>query len=91
MRHGTPSAYNHGCHCDECREANRVRCLDQRERLRQRTIQGDPAVPHGTTGGYKNWGCHCVECTIANTISSREYYNAWKTLPEPVAFFVRGA
>jgi hypothetical protein len=48
-------------------------------------------VPHGTTGGYKNWGCHCVECTIANTISSREYYNAWKTLPEPVAFFVRGA
>jgi hypothetical protein len=39
-------------------------------------------VPHGTTGGYKNWGCHCVECTIANTISSREYYNAWKT-PNP--------
>lgn len=78
MRHGTPSAYNHGCHCDECREANRLRCLDQRERLRQRTIQGDPSVPHGTTGGYKNWGCHCMACTIANTISSRDYYNAVK-------------
>jgi hypothetical protein len=85
VRHGTPSAYNHGCRCPDCREANRIRCLDQRERLRQRTIQADPAVPHGTTGGYKNWGCHCVKCTIANTISSRDYYHASKIHPDAVA------
>jgi hypothetical protein len=28
---------------------------------------GDPAVPHGTPGGYTNWGCRCTGCTRANT------------------------
>jgi hypothetical protein len=74
MRHGTPSAYNHGCRCDHCREANRLRCRDLREGLKQRAAGGDPEVPHGTTGGYKNWGCHCGPCTRANTAASRKYY-----------------
>ncbi len=74
MRHGTPSAYNHGCRCEHCREANRVRCLELRASLKVRTNAGDPEIPHGTTGGYKNWGCHCEECTQANTLASRRYY-----------------
>ena len=75
MRHGTPSAYNHGCHCDECREANRLRCRELRRTLKRRQVDGDPQVPHGTTGGYKNWGCHCVLCTAANTVASKKYYD----------------
>ncbi len=76
MRHGTPSAYNHGCRCPECREANRVRCRALRAVLKARTDKSDDAIPHGTTGGYKNWGCHCGLCTDANTVSSRAYYQS---------------
>ena len=85
MKHGTPSAYNHGCRCEDCREANRTRCQDLRATLKRRTDSGDPAVPHGTTGGYKNWGCHCVECTAANTVASRVYYREQQELAEGVA------
>lgn len=73
MTHGTPSAYNRGCRCLACTEAHRLRCLAMRAMLHDRMLAGDPRVPHGTAGGYKNWGCRCGPCTKANSAASAAY------------------
>jgi hypothetical protein len=68
MKHGTPSAYNKGCHCDECRKQHRKRQAVIRARLAARPRD---EVPHGMHG-YRNWGCRCEVCTTANSEDCRE-------------------
>jgi len=36
VRHGTRHAYNQGCHCARCREANRAAAADYRARKKER-------------------------------------------------------
>ena len=72
--HGKPGTYNRGCKCPLCTEANRAHAEKLRAALAMRTAFGDPRVPHGTAGGYKNWGCKCLACTAANTRASTDYY-----------------
>lgn len=67
--HGTPSAYNKGCRCDECKEANRLRCAKSAAKRRARSD-----VPHGTVTGYRNWACRCDLCKAASVPDSREKY-----------------
>lgn len=42
---GTPGAYNRGCRCDDCREANRRR---KRDEYQPRTVPAVPVVRHLT-------------------------------------------
>ena len=58
-RHGTATEYGHfGCRCDECIEANRIRCGQVKASMRERVED----APHGTQSGYWNWECRCDAC-----------------------------
>jgi hypothetical protein len=63
--HGTHARYLSGCRCEDCREANRVRCLEYRRRA-----AADPAIAdragHGRASTYKNLGCRCTPCREAS-------------------------
>jgi hypothetical protein len=61
-KHPSPSAYNYGCHCDECKKVHRVRHAATRAAL---ALRPRSEVPHGAFG-YTNWGCRCLVCTQAN-------------------------
>jgi hypothetical protein len=67
--HGTPSAYNKGCRCDTCSEANR----EYRKQARAKMLASGN-TPHGTVSGYRNWGCRCDLCKTAVKPDSREKY-----------------
>lgn len=60
--HGTPSRYQAGCSCDECRRANR----EAHAKLKGRTPPS-----HGYSG-YTNYACRCLVCRNAH----RHYHRA---------------
>lgn len=62
VTHGTPSAYNSGCHCDLCTDENTRRNLAGRAAR----IGKEPPV-HGASA-YRNWGCHCDVCVEGNRL-----------------------
>lgn len=80
MRHGgtgTGSAYNFGCRCRECAEANRLGGL-RRRRARYKEAK-DPNDPrHGKSSFYTNHGCRCEKCSLAHSISCKERYEKRK-------------
>lgn len=71
--HGTPSMYNSGCRCDDCRAANAERIRGLRARRRERLKTGEAEIEHGLSA-YNNWGCRCEVCTLANSQACREYW-----------------
>jgi hypothetical protein len=67
--HGTYARYKSRrfpCRCDLCMEANREAYRTVQVRLAERRLVDPAAVPHGTTGGYRNWGCKCEACSAAH-------------------------
>jgi hypothetical protein len=74
--HGVQGYNWHKCRCEQCRAANSARSRTSRAARKARTAAGDPAVPHGTRGGYTNWACRCLPCSQANSEACLEYRNA---------------
>lgn len=64
--HGHPDTYQKGCRCGACRDANRVRCAQQRAARAKNPAAADRAG-HGKASTYKNYGCRCTPCSKANT------------------------
>lgn len=62
---GTKSAYNAGCRCDDCRDAN----TKAHRQLRVDKDRYD--ITHGTASGYFNFGCHCEPCKTAGSEQNR--------------------
>lgn len=54
--HGTRQRYSRGCHCGECKEANRQY---------MQSLKGKEAPNHGTVSGYENYECRCQACKEA--------------------------
>lgn len=72
--HGTPSAYNAGCRCEDCTTVNRNRMAGQRERWATDSPLTGPDDPrHGTPTAYSSYGCRCEPCTKANRDACAEY------------------
>ena len=84
--HGTYSAYNRGCRCEECktfrnawhrdyRDRNRDSLLPKRRahRLHLKTAPV-PEGQHGTRNGYEDYGCRCQPCRDAKSACAWEYY-----------------
>lgn len=61
--HGTYLCYHRGCHCDECRRANREYQYAWRQ---ARGVQ-----EHGIASSYINYGCRCPACREAVRIQTR--------------------
>ena len=61
LQHGKRSAYNRGCRCPECQEANLLHKREYRARVQ---AEGREPRTHGY-GGYTNWGCRCEVCKAA--------------------------
>ena len=59
--HGTRTLYNLGCHCDECRRANRDGA---------RSLKGKTPPTHGNSG-YVNYQCRCRVCKRANSAAQK--------------------
>lgn len=57
--HGTPSRYNYGCRCVECKLANTLRARKNRKILQNKPQE---LIPHGTYNAYANYGCRCESC-----------------------------
>lgn len=70
---GTAARYAAGCHCAECREANRVRMVRDRNQRVEKGRRNPELIPHGTVGAYKNWGCQCEACTAVHSEACRQY------------------
>lgn len=83
---GTPAAYNAGCRCFLCSEANRAAQADYVARRRARGAKVEPGriiggyvgrrVPrHGTEGRYnsKRYHCRCDRCKAAHSQRMKEY------------------
>lgn len=70
--HGTPSCYQSGCRCEQCRKANA-----EKTRLRRAARKREGRVPakHGETG-YGNYGCRCTVCVSAWRDRCRVSYEA---------------
>jgi hypothetical protein len=56
---------NHGCRCQECRDANWDRVRHRRRERRELAASGRGEFEHGMSG-YTNWMCRCETCTEAN-------------------------
>ena len=73
FEHGTASGYNHGCRCDECRDAMR----SSRKATAARVLEALKANPedhrHGTRYGY-DCGCRCDACREEASARRREAY-----------------
>lgn len=79
VKHGTMSAYNAGCRCDDCRAANTAKSQRRRERRRAEGVIPDEV--HGTATGYAEWHCRCDDCTAAHR-EARNYKRYYWTNPE---------
>jgi hypothetical protein len=64
--HGDYRTYGKGCRCAECREAQRVRGIEQRAKWAQNPEAADRAG-HGKPSTYKNYRCRCEQCSKANS------------------------
>lgn len=64
--HGDHRTYGKGCRCADCREAQRVRGIEQRAKWAQDPAAADRAG-HGKPSTYKNYGCRCEPCSKANS------------------------
>jgi hypothetical protein len=75
LTHGTPGAYNSGCHCDECREAHRRRCNASHDNRLRRTRENGGVAPIAKhdRNTYNNWGCCCTVCIAAQSAYMRDY------------------
>lgn len=63
VAHGTANAYNnHGCRCQDCRNANAAYHRAWRKRVRAAPV---PNYIHGTIHGYNGYGCRCDRCREA--------------------------
>jgi hypothetical protein len=70
--HGDYRTYAKGCRCDDCREAQRVKCAEAREARALNPAAADRAG-HGKASTYKNYGCRCHACSTANTADVNAY------------------
>lgn len=69
-RHGTVNGYgNHGCRCEACRDAHRVK---HHEYIVRKRAEGHVLGQHGSTLAYDT-GCRCDVCREAHNKKSREY------------------
>lgn len=67
------SAYNNGCRCPECTEANTANGR-RHQLVRVAKLARQPQLAtHGVGSTYRNWGCRCPECTAANSADVREW------------------
>ena len=64
---GSGGGYVRGCRCEDCTEANRLRCKAQVERRRKLLARNPTVVEHGRDSTYTNWGCRCGPCTEAHS------------------------
>jgi hypothetical protein len=72
QKHGAASTYDHGCRCQDCRDANAQR--HKRWRLRAaHNPQGADRAGHGKAGTYNNHGCRCEPCTQAHMARMNAY------------------
>lgn len=70
LKHGKVSTYNnHGCRCDECREAA---SRYQRSLTCVPLDSGDPR--HGKVGTYNSYGCRCELCKAASKAYQAQAY-----------------
>lgn len=70
--HGKVSTYtNHWCRCDQCREAWRERCAQNREKRRAKMAADLVQVEHGKVLTYGDYGCRCQPCTDAYSADSK--------------------
>lgn len=63
---GSGGGYVRGCRCEDCTEANRLRCKRRAEERRQLLLADPSLAPHGKDSTYTNWGCRCDECFLAH-------------------------
>ena len=70
--HGDYRTYAKGCRCDDCRDAQRVRCAAMRADRAKDPSRADRAG-HGKASTYKNYKCRCAECSAANTADVNAY------------------
>lgn len=67
--HGKRNAYNMGCRCASCREANRVgKAIGDAIRRQKEPPQ------HGTDNSYTNYGCRCRQCVAAGKMTNRRLH-----------------
>lgn len=64
---GSGGGYIRGCRCEECTEANRLRCKAQYEHRVKLLARNHDVVEHGLDSTYTNWGCRCTPCTEAHS------------------------
>jgi hypothetical protein len=66
VTHGTRSAYNAGCRCDDCRAAQRL--YQRGYYARTKHARGDKLDPAncGTKAQYDYHRCRCTACRKAN-------------------------
>lgn len=70
-RHGTVNGYgNHGCRCEDCREAHRLNHARYMEKVRKTGQLAGNETRHGTSYRY-DVGCRCDECREAHNEKSR--------------------
>lgn len=68
--HGTTTMYSkHGCKCETCTEAHRVRHAAWREQAAQLPFD---QIPHGANG-YSNYRCRCEVCKGAGSRKNAAY------------------
>lgn len=69
IKHGTVSGYSyHKCRCDQCRAAS----TEYRRKRRQRGINADSPITHGTLTGY-DLGCRCDPCRHGKSVYLAEW------------------
>lgn len=78
------SAYNRGCRCEECVQANRQRTITYKERNRiwldADGVSQRPGLLHGTITAYGAFSCRCVPCRGAQAKANRDYKLARKAM-----------
>lgn len=76
-KHGTPSTYNRGCRCEECRANHYERMCKTFENIRGKGLpEGDKR--HGTINGYINYSCRCEPCKGAGAAKNKAAHAARK-------------
>jgi hypothetical protein len=69
-KHGTTGTYRAGCRCADCRDANRLKCAQNRARRAADPAAADRAG-HGKASTYINYDCRCTPCRDAHSANLR--------------------